>query len=362
MGARPGVGAELEYFTQERIYEDISTGLYQIPELTRDLALMNIMVRGKWRLGGKRSLDASLGAVLAQDAFSEGEQGGFLTPGPLASMRLTQPFANSHKAFGEIAARHSVVIEPTGYNQLGVKETPSYEVKIGGDGLVNEKLRYALSAYSRLYREPSLPEPEVFWNYAETQKTDFAYVSGGNFSAQWFPNHHVGLGVNGSVVQGDYVLESGDYLPWEMNRTLDLVSNLRFLPRRDSLLSIIVTYNVNNGVPLYEYQGLFAEGSSTGERRVAVSTFRPEVSRQRLDLRINLDLKSKWRPLESMRFFFEADNIFADFDGNGLGWVGGDNERRRGWTRANTNGDLEPVIARGMGLFILFGVEGKLKI
>jgi hypothetical protein len=79
-------------------------------------------------------------------------------------------------------------------------------------------------------------------------------------------------------------------------------------------------------------------------------------------LRINLDLKSRWRPLESMRFFFEADNIFADYDNSALDWLGGANRRKRGWTRANANGDLLPVVTKGLGLFIMFGFEGKLLI
>src|SRR5690606_22103286 len=218
------------------------------------------------------------------------------------------------------------------------------------------------SVYSRFYKDPFLPAPEVFWNYEETHSSDYAYANGGNVTATWLPSHHIGMNVNASIVQGDYHLEDGSYLPWEANRSLDLVSNFRIVPRKDSLLSFIVTYGVNNGAPLYEYTGLYDTEAATSTRRRTIrpSSDFPTVSRQRTDVRLNLDLKSRWRPLESMRFFFQADNIFADSDESSLSWLGGNNERRRGWTRANSSGDLRPVVTKGMGLFIMFGFEGKL--
>ena len=40
----------------------------------------------------------------------------------------------------------------------------------------------------------------------------------------------------------------------------------------------------------------------------------------------------------------------------------GANQRQRGWTRSSENGDLQPVVTRGLGFFIMFGLEGHLKI
>jgi hypothetical protein len=210
----------------------------------------------------------------------------------------------------------------------------------------------------------------VYWNYAEMRSADRALVQGGNLTLNYLPGHHAGAGINGSIIQGKYHMRDGGTLPWESNRTLDLVANLRFLPRDDSLLSFIVTYGIQNGAPLYRHDSLwvwdtpapFGVGHSTGERYVRNNSGNPTVSRQRLDARINLDLKSKWRPLESMRFFFEATNIFVDYDSGPGGWLGGNNERRRGWTRADEDGNLAPVVTRGLGLFLMFGLEGKLKI
>jgi hypothetical protein len=204
----------------------------------------------------------------------------------------------------------------------------------------------------------------VFWNYEEIRDAKYSTVQGVNGTFNYLPGHHLGMGVNASVIQGRYHLADGGTLPWESNRTLDLVYNLRYLPRDDSLLSFIITYGAQNGAPLYQYDSLWNPSTqrTTDQRYVRQNRLYPTVSRQRLDARVNLDLKSAWRPLESMRFFFEADNIFSGFSQPYLAWLGGRNERRRGWTRSNPEGNLEPVVTRGLGLFIMFGIEGKLKI
>ena len=87
-----------------------------------------------------------------------------------------------------------------------------------------------------------------------------------------------------------------------------------------------------------------------------------ETRQFRTDVRINLDLPSKWRPLSNFRFFFEADNVFAYVEDGWASWLGGRIDRRRGWTRAVPDGDLLPIVTQGMGLFIVFGFEGKLVI
>ena len=288
----------------------------------------------------------------------EGADAGMHTPLPLASLRYSRPMGGGWTGYGEAAVRQNTALEPTGYNRVDAVSTPSTEGKIGANGDWGN-LAVTSGLYSRVYLNPTLPVPEIFWNYRETRDADLAYVGGGTATVIWTPSHHAGINVNASTVQGDYHLTDGGTLPWESNRTLDLVSNLRILPRNDSLLSLIVTYTASNGAPLYEYTGLY-DTATTLSRTVRLSRDFPSVSRQRTDVRVNLDLKSKFYPLKSMRFFFEADNIFADANSPALAWLGGDNERRRGWTRANPTGDLLPIVTRGMGLFIMFGFEGKL--
>jgi hypothetical protein len=375
-GAVPSYGLELEYTKQDRSYQDISSlnGFPVASSVTdkfdRDLLLANALYRLRWNISKGRSVEASAGAEYAYQGWLADGETKSLSPLPLASIRYTHTLAVRQKLYVETALRNSVELEPMGFDDVGAKATPSVEAKLGGDGFVFDPLRYAWSVYGRYYKDPSLPIPEVFWNYEESRDAQYSTVQGVNGTINYLPGHHVGMGVNASIIQGKYYLTDGGTLPWESNRTLDLVYNLRYLPRDDSLLSFIITYGAQNGAPLYEYRGLWdpATQTTTGRRAVYEDGQYPTVSRQRLDARVNLDLKSAWRPLESMRFFFEADNIFSGFSEPALAWLGGRNERRRGWTRSAPDADgvargtLEPVVTRGLGLFIMFGIEGKLKI
>ncbi|HKP95665.1 MAG TPA: carboxypeptidase-like regulatory domain-containing protein, partial [Fibrobacteria bacterium] len=364
LGAAYGYGLDLEYLQQTHDFRDLSNGLgaagLAIQRLAQDYGLGNALLRLRWNTGDKRTLEAALGGSFVYQGLFDGADAGFQTPAPLASLRYTRPLIQSATGYAEVALRENTAILPTGLNRLDAVTTSSVEGKIGSEAAWSDEIKLTASLYSRFYKDPILPVPEVFWNYEEIHSSDYAYANGGNVTVNWLPSHHFGMNVNASVVQGDYHLEDNDsFLPWEANRSLDLVSNIRILPRRDSLLSFILTYGASNDAPLYEYTGLYTN-KATQQRRVGVDRDYPTVSRQRTDVRINLDLKSKWRPLESMRFFFEADNIFADFDNSTFSYLGGSNQRKRGWTRANANGDLLPVVTRGMGLFIMFGFEGKL--
>ncbi|HEX2612246.1 MAG TPA: hypothetical protein VHO02_01475 [Fibrobacteria bacterium] len=401
-GATPSYGMELEHLTQTRHYLDFVPNGSGSRDSTIDRAsnvlehginLANVTYRLRWNLGKARSVEGSIGAAVAHEDgtcedctyvpdsanganipgrpgwYSSGQRKGLLPVGPIASVRYTHPLGEDHSMYGEVALRQSTDIEPQGRNALAARMTPSVEAKLGGNGFLFEPLRYAWSGYARWYDNPALPDPEVYWNYDETREAKSALVKGVNLTLNYLPGHHLGAGVNASVIQGEYALSDGGTLPWESNRTLDLVTNMRILPRDDSLLSFIVTYGVQNDAPLYEYRGLWTwtdeptgQGYATGERAIYRNSSNPSISRQRLDARINIDLKSRWRPVESVRFFFEATNIFANYNDGIGGWLGGRNERRRGWTRTDESGDLEPVVTRGLGLFMMFGVEGKLKI
>ncbi len=360
-GATFSYGLDLEYLDEVRHFSDISNGLRDI-NLPMDYFLSTGLFRFKWDLDNKRTLETAIGGALVYQDVFKGSASELKNPVPVLTLRLTQPLPQKITGYGEVAVRQNTAMEPTGLNKVEAYTTSSAEAKVGAEGAWKDEFKMTTSLYTRFYKDPRLPAPEVFWNFAETHSSDFAFVNGGNVTASWLPSHHFGINVNGSVVQGDYHLEDDTYLPWEANRSLDLVSNLRIVPRKDSLLSFIVTYGVNNESPLYEYTNLYFRNKfeDTKTRTIGLSRESPTVSRQRTDVRINLDLKSHWRPLEGMRFFFEADNIFADANSVGFNWLGGDNRRRRGWTRANTYGDLVPVITRGMGLFIMFGFQGQL--
>jgi CarboxypepD_reg-like domain len=362
-GAKTSLGTEVEYAMQTRDYYT-AENIFDRDTLTRDMALLQSLYRLKWSLNQGRNWEAALGFQGGWDAPLQGEASGLITPMPLATVRYTHPFQSVFEGYAEAGMRQAVAFEPTGFNQLSAYATPSGEIKLGVNKSKGDVFRFTSALYARLYKDPALPSPEVDWNYAETQESDYAYARGVTGTATYLPNHHLGLFVNATWVDGDYHLENGSYLPWEMNRKLDLVGNMRILPRNDSLLSFIATYTVSQGAPLYQYNGLWDEVgfNRTLTRTMQQNTEFPTVSRQRLDIRINLDLKSKWKPLDNLRFFFEADNIFSEMQGTGAEWLGGANRRQRGWTRSNANGDLIPVVTRGLGLFIFFGVEGKLTL
>jgi hypothetical protein len=362
-GATYSYGLDLELPQEIRKFLNISPNLPE-KRVPQDYLLANGLLRLKWGLAGKPNLELATGSSLVYQGIIEGENPGPKLPAPVISIRYSRPLPGKLSGYGEVAIRQNTALAPVGFNRLDAITTSSAESKLGVEGGWKDDVKFTSNLYTRFYQDPRLPAPEVFWNYAETHVSDYAYVNGGNITAAWLPSHHLGMNMNGSIVQGDYHLEDGSFLPWEANRTLDLVSNIRIVPRNDSLLSFILTYGVNNGAPLYEYTGMYIPDKliSTNERTVRPSRSFPTVSRQRTDVRINLDLKSHWRPLEGMRFFFEADNIFADANSAAFSWLGGDNRRRRGWTRANPYGDLRPVVTRGMGLFIMFGFEGRLLI
>ncbi len=368
-GAQYGYGGETEYGIERRAFLTTSTnGIDRNDGAARENYWgTQSMLRLKWNLESKSNIESSFGLYFLADNIGQGKGVTWKVPAPVASMRYNREILDGQKAYTEIALRQNADVQPVGVDNIAAVTTSSIESKIGLHGNMGSQLNYSSSVYARAYQKPTLPIPEVYWNYAEIQKADYALVPGANVTVAWNPSHHMGLNMNGSVVQGDYYLSDGNALPWEANRTLDLVSNLRVLPRNDSLFSFILTYTVNNDVPLYEYTGLWnaqagKNGLPTLTRHVQASSEYPTVSRARTDMRVNIDLKSKWKPLESMRFFFEVDNIFGNIDSPNFAWLGGDNKKRRSWTRANSQGDLDPMVNRGLGFFIMFGFEGKLMI
>ena len=250
---------------------------------------------------------------------------------------------------------------------------PSLEGELFGSGemrsgleLEKGRLRARGFGFGRWYLEPELPTPEVLWFFDETRSADRAFVFGANVGVDWRTAHRFLLSVNASTVRGDYYLADGGAIPWEAQRDLDVSSALRFYPRSDTLLSVILKHRASWGQPTYAYsvdQYRWGNaGSGGGERTIR---HEGEISTFRTDLRLHLDITSRIRPLKSIRFYLELDNLFAGVDAEAFRWLGGDNERQRGWqvkrrgTYADQKFDLEPYVGKGMGLFVQFGFEGN---
>ncbi|MBF0431979.1 MAG: TonB-dependent receptor [Fibrobacteria bacterium] len=348
-------GGEITLREVKATYMNRSKHAIDIPTLYT--ILTDGVFRLIWQLPKKQALQTSIGWHSVN----------FTEIGPFASARYNIPLLKNQNIYADISLRQNTTSVPIKSNSLDEYTTTSLEAKVGYGGQLSDWLRYSTSLYGRYYYEPILPVPDVYWNYKETQEADFATIFGTNFLVAYEPTHHFGINLNGSIVQGDYYLANSDEtLPWVANRSLDMVSNFRVVPRKDSLLSIIITYVVNNGIRLYEHDILRSELSERdkGFRTIKRSSDYNSIARQRTDVRINLNLKSKWKPLDTVRFFFQGSNLFASTDKEYLAWLGGNNAKQRGWTRVapGNEGNLSPVLIRGLGFFMLLGFELNLAI
>jgi len=220
-------------------------------------------------------------------------------------------------------------------------------------------LKISVHGFGRYYPDPILPIPLAFERYRELQDVDFGWVSGGQLTLDFHSLHRVAFQSNISRVYGEYELPNGNSLPWQANSSLDMVSHLRIYPRSDSLLSFIISHRAAIDRPLYEW------AITPGERHIKHTG--ETASLFRTDIRLNLDLKSRVRIffLENVRFFVEADNIFSSLDVKALRFLGGENARERSVAVRDIDGDsrngfdIVPFMAKGMGLYFQFGVEGN---
>ena len=242
-----------------------------------------------------------------------------------------------------------------------------WDEKLISGGVVKAGARYSLGAlkvsahgFGRYYPDPVLPIPRAYEYYKELQKVDFGWVGGSQITFDFHTLHALAFQSNISHVQGKYELSEGS-LPWQANSRLDVVSHLRIYPRSDSLLSFIISHRAALDRPLYEWEII------PDQRERQIKSADETTSLFRTDIRLNLNLKSKTRIffLENVRFFIEADNIFAPFD---IKFLGEENARERSVVVRDADGDsrngfdIVPFMAKGMGFYLQFGIEGNFGI
>ena len=115
----------------------------------------------------------------------------------------------------------------------------------------------------------------------------------------------------------------------------------------------------------YQIEPSSADGTNGKRRLKDLNEF---TDLFRTDLRLNLDLMTSKYFFRSARFYLEVDNIFAKLDVPALKFLGGENARERSWVTRDADGDsndgydLVPFMAKGMGLYLQFGVEVQLGI
>ena len=264
---------------------------------------------------------------------------------PLASADLTY-----NNLFGNVAWRSDFEDEEL---VGGASVKAGARTKIRG-------LELSAHGFARYYPSPILPTPKAYEYYKEIQEVDYAWVGGTGVSFDFHSLHNVAFKSNLSFIKGKYELPNGD-LPWQANSRLDMTSHLRIYPTSDSLISLIISHRASLDNPLYEWQIVPQKPDAEGTRRIKSSEETATIFRT--DIRLNLDLKSKVKIifLENVRFFLEADNVFAPFDSKALRFLGGNNPRERSVSlRDNGNGyDMVPFMVEGMGFYLQFGVEGN---
>lgn len=215
------------------------------------------------------------------------------------------------------------------------------------------------SGFGRYYADPLLPLPKAYARYNDVTPVDFAWVAGASGSAELKTSHHFSMATNISSVYGEYELDGGRSLPWEANSRLDILSHFRYYPRKDSIVSVILTHHAALHRPLYYYSITPATANSIGTREL--KDYHQFTDFFRTDLRVNLDLIPKKSFFRTARFYLELDNIFANLN---VEFLGSDNYRERSYVtrddrkKNSADGyDLVPFMAKGLGLYPQFGVE-----
>ena len=235
-----------------------------------------------------------------------------------------------------------------------------------GLGYRSKYLVAQFSGFGRFYFDPLLPLPKAFANYQDVTPVNNAWVTGASGSLEWKTSHHFSMAMNASSVYGEYELDGGKSLPWEANSRLDVVSHFRYYPRKDSIVSVILTHHAAWHRPLYYYAIKPAASGKGGTREL--KDYNKFTDMYRTDIRVNLDLTKSKFFFRHARFYIEVDNIFSKLDVGALKFLGAENDRERSWVAQDKddkigNGyNLVPFIAKGMGLYVQFGVEVQLGI
>lgn len=346
-----------EHHIIERQYPDFSA----IQKMTGNGNVLSGASRMRW-LSNQQNMVFALGAVADFDGHAS-PVGSFDVERKLSS-RTNEPW----RIFGNAAWRAdwTSVFNEDDIDGVLVKGASA---KVGV-GYQTKYFDFQTHGFGRYYVNPLLPQPKAYAHYSELTDVDYAWASGLQAKVEWKTSHHFSMGSNISSVYGEYKLQEGRSLPWQANARLDMVSHFRFYPRKDSLFSFIVSHHAAWHRPLYYYK-ITPSSVKDGEFEYGtrkVYDLEDFTDLFRTDLRVNLDLPGKKAFFRNVRFYIEANNIFANLDVAALRFLGSDNARERSVvTRDNDsnhqNGyEIVPFMAKGMGLFVQFGVEGSFSI
>jgi hypothetical protein len=286
---------------------------------------------------------------------------------PLASLDIEKRSSPDIAIFGNAAWR-SDWNEILDGNKINGELNSGASAKAGASFALGG-LKISAYCFGRYYPNPILPTPKAYEYYIEQQDVDFGWVGGSQVTFDFHSLHRVAFQSNISHIYGEYELPNGHSLPWQANSRVDMVQHLKIYPRRDSLLFVIVSHRAGVDRPLYEWEIIPSRMQNgellQGQRHIKYANQTASIFRT--DIRLNLDLKSKARVifLEKVRFFVEADNIFSLLDTKTLRFLGSENGRERSVAMQDTDGDsrngfyMVPFMAKGMGFYLQFGIEGN---
>ena len=237
-------------------------------------------------------------------------------------------------------------------------------------GLGYSEKRFSLSGhgFGRYYLNPELPTPLAYAHYRELSDADYAWVFGAAAKMEARTLHHFALAINLSSVYGEYSLSDGRSLPWEANSRLDMSTSIRYYPLKDSLFSLILSHHAGWHRPLYYYKIKSSNSTTETLGTREIYDYNEFTDLFRTDIRANLDLPGHLFFFRKVRFYLEADNVFANLDVDALHFLGGDNARERSLVvqdsdKRSSNGyKLVPFMAKGLGLYLQFGVEANFAI
>lgn len=263
--------------------------------------------------------------------------------------------------------RANEATEAVTFSQFGARQIVSKEVKVGA-GKALGPVELSSTLYWRSIDRPELPKADFLWIFPHSQKTDEATILGGTLQAKWTSWHPLQVQTNFSRVQGDYTLSDGTTMEWEANRHFDAWTMIKYHPRTDTLISVILSHSASLGKPYYQ----FRIDTLTKTLSVQQDPTAPEGAKvrdqYRTDVRAEITLPTNLSPFQQIRFYAEVQNLFGQLGADWSRYLGGNNYRARSWTPIHSNGasgkviGADPLYASGTDLFFSFGIEARLGI
>lgn len=343
-----------EYHNLERKWPDFST----TQKTTLNAEVLTGASRMDW-ISQKNKTSLAAGAVADFDGHGS----------PIASLDVEHYLKSKDEGwniFGNAAWRADWTSEWDDGELVSAVESGA-SAKLG-TGYRTKRLTWNVHGFGRYYYDPELPVPQAYAHYKELSDADYAWVSGASGTLEARTLHHFALGTNASSIYGEYSLADGRSLPWQANSRLDMVTFFRYYPRKDSLVSVVLSHHAAWHRPLYYYE-IKPSNTATGDRGTRkIRDYNDFTDLYRTDIRVNLDLKGNFAFFRDVRFYVEADNVFANLDSDALRFLGSDNDRQRSQVTDDYDGvasngyKLIPFMAKGMGLYLQFGVEANFRI